>query len=261
MTAKLYVILGSHACRTGMLLLEHKGIEYETVRVPTVLHPLAVRLHRFPANPAPFRLVGDRPHHMLGIADRLGTVPSLELDGRRVKTNREIARFLDRVRPEPPLFPTDAQHRAAVEEAERWGDEVLQMEARRLVLAASLHRGGGLVNRGDDGRLGTLLWHSRRVRLIGARLLALFTFRASRRTERQLLAGLPRLLDRVDGWIEAGVLIGDRLYAADYMIAPSLALLCYRPDARTQIEDRPAGRLVDRLLPDPAASPLATAAA
>ena len=62
------------------------------------------------------------------------------------------------------------------------------------------------------------------------------------------------LLDRVDGWIESGVLNGERLYAADFMIAPSLALLCYRPDARAEVERRPAIRLVDRVLPDPTAS-------
>ena len=44
MDAKLYVILGSHACRTGMLLMEHKGIEYERVELPTGVHPFALRL-------------------------------------------------------------------------------------------------------------------------------------------------------------------------------------------------------------------------
>jgi hypothetical protein len=33
------------------------------------------------------------------------------------------------------------------------------------------------------------------------------------------------------------------------MIAPSLALLCYRPDLRAEIEGRPALALVDRVLP------------
>jgi hypothetical protein len=47
MEAKLYVILGSHACRTGMLMLEHKGIEYKRVQLPTGLHPLALRLRGF----------------------------------------------------------------------------------------------------------------------------------------------------------------------------------------------------------------------
>src|SRR5438876_9173477 len=117
MEAKLYVILGSHACRTGMLLLEHKGIEYRPVQLPTGLHPLAVRLLGFAGNPAPFRRVDDRSPRMLGTADRLGTVPALRIDGQRVQTNREIARFLDRLRPDPPLFPVEADRRRAVEEA------------------------------------------------------------------------------------------------------------------------------------------------
>jgi hypothetical protein len=35
---------------------------------------------------------------MLATADRMGTVPALQIDGQRVKTNREIARC---VLPEP----------------------------------------------------------------------------------------------------------------------------------------------------------------
>jgi glutathione S-transferase len=250
---KLYVILGSHACRTGMLMLEHKEIPYELVELPTGLHPLVLRLRGFAGNPAPFRRLDDRPRRMLATADRMGTVPALQVDGQRVKSNREIARFLDRLRPDPPLLPPDPDLRRAVEEAERWGDEVLQMTARRLGLAAALHGLDGLIGRGSDGRLGPILWRQPTVRLVGARLLALFVFRANSRTEPELLAELPGMLDRIDGWIEEGVLNGEQLYAADFMIAPSLALLCYRPDLRSEIEGRAAIRLVDRVLPEPSA--------
>jgi hypothetical protein len=47
------------------------------------------------------------------------------------------------------------------------------------------------------------------------------------------------------------VLNGERLNAADFMIVTSLALLCYRPDVRAEIELRPAIRLLDRILPEP----------
>lgn len=250
MTAKLYVILGSHACRTGMLLLEHKGIEYEPVTLPTGLHPIFLRLNGFAGNPAQFRRLEEGSDRTVGPVDRLGTVPSLLFDGQRVKTNREIARFLDDVQPEPPLFPADPELRAAVEEAERWGDEVLQMTARRLSLAGAAR--GALVNDADDGRLGPILWRSRAVRRVGTRIPAL-AFRAGGGAEARLLAALPAMLDRVDGWIDSGVLNGERLYAADYAIAPSLALLCYHPDARAEIARRPSLALVDRLLPEPAA--------
>ncbi|HVS27937.1 MAG TPA: glutathione S-transferase N-terminal domain-containing protein, partial [Solirubrobacteraceae bacterium] len=136
---RLYVILGSHACRTGMLMLEHKGIGYRRVNLPTGLHSFGVRLLGFPGNPAPFRRVDGRLPRSLALADRMGTVPALRIDGERVQTNREIARFLERLQPDPPLFPADPERRREVEEAERWGDDVFQMTARRIALAAVLH--------------------------------------------------------------------------------------------------------------------------
>jgi glutathione S-transferase len=220
------------------------------VNLPTGLHPPALRVLGFAGNPAPFRKLDDRRARLLGTLDRLGTVPALRIDGERVKTNRAIARFLDERQPDPPLFPDDPERRRAVEEAERWGDEVFQMAARRLVLCASMHGPDALVRRGDDGRLGPLLWRSARMRAAGAGTVRL-TFGVDERAEAGLLAALPGMLDRIDGWIEAGVLDGEQLYVADFMIAPSLALLTYCPDLRPEIERRPALGLVDRLLPEP----------
>ena len=80
---------------------------------------------------------------------------------------------------------------------------------------------------------------------------AAFFFRANQTDELQLLDELPEMLDKVDAWIAAGVLDGETLNAADFVIAPSLALLSYRRDVRPQIEPRPAAALVDRLLPEP----------
>jgi hypothetical protein len=59
------------------------------------------------------------------------------------------------------------------------------------------------------------------------------------------------MLDRIDAWIGDGVLNGERLNAADYMIAPSVALLTYRPSLRESIAFRPTGALVDRVLAEP----------
>ena len=128
------------------------------------------------------------------------------------------------------------------------------MTARRLVFTATLHGGDALLNRGNDGRLGPLLWRSQTVRLVGARFLGFAVFRSNAEAETKLLSSLPGMLDRIDEWIEAGVLNGDQLYAADFMIAPSLALLAYRHDLRPELERRPAMRLLDRLLPEPAAA-------
>ena len=48
------------------------------------------------------------------------------IDGRKVQKSRAIAQELDRLQPEPPLFPSDPEQREAVLEAERFGDEELQ---------------------------------------------------------------------------------------------------------------------------------------
>ena len=69
--------------------------------------------------------------------------------------------------------------RAAVEEAERWGDEELQMVARRLALAAAMHGPDALANRGDDGRLGPLLFRSTTVRRAGVGFIRRFVFDAT----------------------------------------------------------------------------------
>jgi glutathione S-transferase len=249
---KIYVIPGSHPCRTGMLMLEHKGIAYDRRDLVPGMHSVAVRVLGFPAVATRrTEQMGEGKHRGIALADRLGTVPALRYDGERVQTNREIARFLDRVVPDPPLFPADAEKRRAVEEAERWGDEELQMPARRLTLAGGVR---GLVrDDGDDGRMGPILFHNRRVRRVGVAVIAR-AFEVDERAEAELLEALPGLLDRVDAWIADGVLNGDELNAADYMIVTSLALMSYRTDLAPEIAARPAGRLVDRVLPEPVQS-------
>ena len=59
------------------------------------------------------------------------------------------------------------------------------------------------------------------------------------------------MLDRIDASIADGVLGGPQLNAADFMVAPSLALILYRPDVQPMFAGRPALGLVDRLLPVP----------
>ena len=249
----LYVIPGSHACRTAMLALEHKRIPYRVVELPTGPHSLLVRALGFPGHRNPIRSVDGRTSRRLALLDRMGTVPALRYGSERVQTNHAIARFLDRVVPEPPLLPSDPARRAEVEEAELWADEQLQMLARRLALVGPLHGLDTMSQRAGDGRLGPLLTKHELMRAGTARTAALM-FGANAAAEQEMLAELPHALDRVDRWIEAGLLNGAELNAADFAIAPCLALLAYRLDLRQQIEARPAGALLERVLPEPAPS-------
>ena len=257
---KLYVIPGSHACRSAMLMLEHKRVPYRRVDIVPLLHPVVVRLHGFDAG-GQTRSAGGRRTLALRIGDRLGTVPALAAGGRRISTNHGIARFLEDRHPDPPLFPADPEQRSAVEEAERWANETLQMATRRLVLAAVVRDPGGMSRSTADGRMGHLLYGNELARRLIIPWIGRHVFATGARADGELLAELPALLDRVDAWIEEGVLGGDEPNVADLMIAPCLALTLYRPDVRSYFEGRPALELVDRFLPEPGSSATAGAAA
>src|SRR6266540_5247852 len=154
---KLYVIPGSHACRSAMLMLEHKQVPYRRVDIVTLLHPLVARLHGFDAG-GQTRSAAGRRTFGLRFGDRLGTVPALAANGDRISTNHRIARYLDERHPEPALFPVDPVQRAAVEEAERWANETLQMAARRIPGAAAVREPATFARAAGNGRLGYLLY-------------------------------------------------------------------------------------------------------
>jgi glutathione S-transferase len=247
---KLYVIPGSHACRSAMLMLEHKRVPYRRVDIVTLLHPVVARLHGFDAG-GQTRNAGGRRTPGLRMGDRLGTVPALAADRRRISTNHHIARFLDQEHPDPPLFPAEPERRAAVEEVERWANETLQMGARRIPGAAMVGDPARFARTSGDGRMGYLLYKSELARrLIVPRILRQ-VFRAHPAKDAELLAELAVSLDRIDAWIAEGLLNGAQLNAADFMVASSLALILYRDDVLPLFEGRPALALVDRILPAP----------
>jgi glutathione S-transferase len=249
----LYVIPGSHACRSAILMVEHKQVPYRRVDLVTLTHPLAVRLRGFDAG-SQTRTAGARRPLPLRAGDRLGTVPALASDGQRASTNREIARFLDERHPELPLFPADPGERRAAEEVERWANDTLQMAARRIILAWAVRDPSGASHATADGRMGYLLYGRALTRRLIIPMIGRLIFAVDRPTDRELLADLPALLDRIDAWIADGVLGGAQPNVADLMVAPSLALILYRPDVLPLFEDRPALDLVDRILPEPSMS-------
>ncbi len=226
MDGRLYVVHGSHPCATVARALELKGISYKTIELPPPLHAPIQRL-RF----------GER------------TVPALRLNGEKLSGSRRILRRLEELRPDPPLYPADPELRRRVEEAEAWGDETFQAIPRRMFWHGIKRNPGALVSYSETAkpRLPAAV-----VRL-SAPVIARGAGRLNRATEdavRADLAALPGHLDRIDGWIEEGVLGGEQLNAADLQIATTLRLLMTIEDVRPQIEDRPAGRLALRLFPD-----------
>jgi glutathione S-transferase len=154
---------------------------------------------------------------------------------------------LERLQPEPPLFPDDPARRQAVEEAERFGDEDLQQRVREIFLWSVRHDRSGLVGYLEGARIG--IPHR-----LAARTAAPFIALDARargatgENVRQALAVLPAMLDRIDDWIRDGVLGGEAPNAADLQIAPSLRLAMSLDDLRPAIEGRPAGRLATRIV-------------
>ena len=131
-----------------MLMLEHKRVPYRRVEFVTLLHPLGARLHGFDAG-GEMRSAGDKRPFGL----RLGTVPGLAAGRERISTNHRIARYLDERHRDPPLFPAEPGRRAAVEEAESWANETLQMAARRIPGAAIVRDPAGSARTTGEGRL------------------------------------------------------------------------------------------------------------
>jgi glutathione S-transferase len=228
----LYSIPGSHPCQTVEAALELKRLPYERVDLLPGLSQFQ-QLVRF----------GRR------------TVPGLVVDGYKVVGSPLILRTLDGIAPEPPLYPADPDERAAVEEAERWGDEQLQEAARWILLTA-------LTRRPDAGKSfleGANVPHFPDV---VTRELTRATFAAELRVigpgpdgAARWLRELPALLDHVDALIAAGTIGGGEPNAADLQIGASVALLAKVEDVRPLLDGRPAAELAARLFAFPGEVP------
>jgi len=249
----LYVIPGSHACRAAMLMLRQKRVPYRRIEIVTLMHPLVARLYGFDAGGQTRNVDGKRTLG-LRLGDLLGTVPGLAAGPERISTNYAIARFLDERHPEAPLLPADPPQRREVEAAERWANETLQMAARKILAIGVLSDPAGFSYSTGDGRMGYLLYRHRLARRLVVPELLKHVFAGGQVDDQELCRELTGMLDRIDTWIDQGVLGGAELNVADLMIAPSLALILYRPDVVPLFEGRPSLELVDRLLPDPASA-------
>lgn len=226
MEARLYSIRLSHPGHAARLMLEHKGIEHRVTMFPAGLHPVLVRL------------AGFRGH----------TVPVLKIDGERVETSLAIARELERIKPDPPLYPADADARAQVEEAERWGEAELQPVPRRTIRWALTEQ--------PEARE----WMARHERMPLPALQARTNTALARRFAnavgatgervRQDLAELPAKLDHVDELLAQGTLSREQPNAATFQIGTSIRALGLFPPLGPVLAGRPCAELALTLVPD-----------
>jgi len=225
--ARLYVIPASHPAVAAQLMLDHKGIAFKRTDLMPVVSKVALRAVGFPGT----------------------TVPALKLDGAKIQGSRQIARELDRLRPEPPLFPADPEQRLAVEEAERFGDEELQHPIRQLLWWSMKRDSKPLRSYSEGAKLGIPISVAVKTAAPIIALSARFN-EADDVNVRAALAALPAMLDRIDAWIAAGTIGNEQPNAADFQIAPSLGLAMTLDDLRPAIESRPAGGLTRRIVPN-----------
>ena len=222
--ARLFGVHGSAPSYSAELMLRAKAIPYRRVNVLAGLHRVTLRARGFPG----------------------GTVPAVKLGRRAVQTNRAIARALDETSPDPPLFPDDAGERRLVEEAERFGDEVLQDMTRRIVLWHAV-RDPGCVR--PDPRIGPLPIADFGIGRGPAARVAFAMYSISPRQIATDLRDLPPALDTLDGYVADGVLGSPQPTAADFQIAPLIAALLGIDGVGGEVSGRRCAALVERVLP------------
>jgi glutathione S-transferase len=183
-------------------MLEMKGVDYELVHV----------------------LPGNQRLHLRMAGFRQGTVPAMKLDGRRIQGSTNIARELEVINPDPPLYPHDPDRRAQVEEVERWGDRELQGIPRRIfswamTKDAGLRRwlaevDGAMPMPGVTARVSgpVSLYYARAVGAKGDQV-------------REDVARIPSVLDRIDELYDEKVLSRDPDAATLQVLSSVRALL------------------------------------
>jgi glutathione S-transferase len=225
MAAKLYAVHGSHPCEAVKRALDLKGVQYKLVEIPPPFHV---------------------PLQQLRFGKR--TVPGIKFEnGEKLSGSTAIMKRLDTLAPEPPMFTSPA-----VEEAEAWGEAVLQPMARRLQWRAFKFNPRAMHGFQAGGKLPPLPMPV--VRAMAPGIIAA-EFRMNQVGDgpvREDLRELPRHLDKVDGLIADGVMGGETPNAADLQIASSLRLMLTLGDVRALAGDRPSVALASRLFGDQA---------
>lgn len=225
----LYGLPISHPVRAAREMLDYKNLPYKRIDLVNGLHVGILRALGFPS----------------------GTAPAMKIDGRKVQGTLEISHELERVRPEPPLFPSDPAERAAVEEAESWGERELQPIGRQLAIPAFARDGSTLPEFMADAKLPIQL--PAKVVIASAKpLTAIQRLHRGANDEvaRAALSRLPGALDHVEQLLEDGVIGEPAPNAADFQIATSLRLLLCFDDLRPLIDDRPAARYARSVVPE-----------
>jgi glutathione S-transferase len=219
---RLYVVPASPPCACVEAALKAKGVAYDVTELPNVLHI---------------------PHQLLRFG--VPTVPTMTFGRQTVVTSSAILRRLDEFAPEPPMYPAPE-----VAHVEAWVVEALQPIARRAAGFAAVRDNAAAPTFFEQSRLPMPVPVIRAIVPVIGRLGKLRNG-ASDETVAADVRALPGLLDRLDGWIDAGVLGGEQPNAADLQAGSNLALLLRLGDLEPVIRAHErAAAIADRWFPD-----------
>jgi len=206
-------------------MLELKRLPFEEVNVLPGMQRVHLRLARF----------------------RGGTVPAIRLNGQRVQGSRQIARALDKLEPEPALFPADPAQRRAVEEAERWGEQEFQ-DVPRIVLRWGLVEDLALrrwVAAQSNMPMADLSAHlSGPLARYYARVIG-----ADEPAARRAMRELPQMLDHADELLAEGTLALDPPNAATLQVLSTVRALSEFEDLRDQVAAHPVASAAQEFFP------------
>jgi glutathione S-transferase len=185
-----------------------------------------------------------------------GTLPALDLDGRRIADSTDIIGALEERRPDPPLYPTDREYRRRALELEDFFDEHAGHDVRRVGFwELKEHLGYGLdFMTTDQPRLKAAagrLWLRASFPIVWRYMSKRYTFdqaafEASRGT---LVAALDRIETERDG---GDHLVGDSFTVADLTAASLLYPLVWPPEFQYELPEPPRSEFLESVRGHPA---------
>jgi len=170
--------------------------------------------------------------HLAGVRLRTGQskTPVLELGGARVVGSARIIDELERLRPDPPLYPADPEQRARALALQSWFDDEVAPAVRRVFWSYYIDDAGACSRMASNGASGPA-----RVAFRALFPLMRPLFRRNLGLDRERLdaarAGLEGIFDRLESEIGPhGYLVGDRFGLADLVGAAIMAAIVRPPE-------------------------------
>jgi glutathione S-transferase len=169
----------------------------------------------------------------------VGKVPVLEHGEKVIADSSDIARYLDEVFPDPPLYPEDPRERALGHVLEDWADESLYFY--ELWFRFGLEENAGEWSRRSTESEPPLLRRATRRALPTLMRNVLKSQGLGRKPPQKVLEEFDRHLASVDAWLgdDRDWLVGDRLTIADIAVYSQLVCAAETGEAAAVMAEHP----------------------